>query len=92
MEAMQAAGVSLGLADETARQLTIQTALGAARMADSGDATPSVLRERVTSKGGTTEQAIISFEDAGFHRMVQAALQAAYDRSKSLAEELGKDS
>lgn len=92
MEAMQAAGVSLGLSAESAKQLTIQTALGAASMADTSDAEPSVLRQRVTSEGGTTEQAILSFENADFFQLVKNALQAAYDRSKSLADELGKDS
>lgn len=92
MEAMQAAGVSLGLDADTAKKLTIQTALGAASMAANSDEAPSVLRQRVTSKGGTTEQAIKSFEKADFHNIVKMALQAACDRSKSMANELGKDS
>lgn len=91
MEAMQAAGVSLGLSAESAKRLTIQTALGAANMADTSDGDPSVLRQRVTSKGGTTEQAILSFENADFHQLVKNALQAAYDRSKAIAKELGDD-
>ena len=92
MEAMQAAGVSLGLDADTAKKLTIQTALGAASMAAKSDEALSVLRQRVTSKGGTTEQAINSFEKADFHNIVKMALQAAHDRSKSMANELGKDS
>ena len=92
MEAMQAAGIALGLSPETAKELTIQTALGAARMADTSDTEPSVLRQQVTSKGGTTEQAIATFENADFQTLVKNALQAAYDRSKTMAEELGKDS
>ena len=56
------------------------------------DDDPSVLRQRVTSKGGTTEQAITSFENAGFHNMVKDALQEAHDRSRTMANELGKDS
>jgi len=91
MEAMQEAGESLGLSPETTRQLTIRTALGAATMADQSNEAPSVLRERVTSKGGTTEQAILSFESSGFRQQVKNALQAAYDRSQTLANELGKD-
>ena len=91
MEAMQAAGESLGLDADTAKKLTIQTALGAARMAGNGDEDPATLRERVTSKGGTTEQAINSFEQSDFHNTVKNALQAAYDRSKTMADELGKD-
>ena len=92
MEAMQAAGESLGLDADTAKKLTIQTALGAARMAGNGDEDPAVLRERVTSKGGTTEQAINSFKKSDFHNTVKNALQAAYDRSKTMADELGQDS
>lgn len=91
MEAMQEAGESLGLSPETTRQLIIKTALGAASMADQSDEPPSTLRERVTSKGGTTEQAILSFEDSGFRQHVKDALRAAYDRSQTLANELGKD-
>ena len=91
MEAMQAAGTALGLSADTAKQLTIQTALGAANMADKSDVDPSILRERVTSKGGTTEQAIMTFNDADFHKLVKDALQAAYDRSISMSKELGKD-
>lgn len=91
MEAMQAAGVQLGLAPETALELTLQTALGAARMAKESDADPAMLRQRVTSKGGTTEQAIISFENADFRQIVQQALNSACAQSRKLATELGKD-
>ena len=92
MEAMQAAGESLGLSAETARTLTLQTALGAARMASQSEVDAATLRARVTSKGGTTEQAILSFENAGFHKIVQQALEAACTQSHKLAKELGKDS
>lgn len=92
MEAMQAAGVQLGLSRATASALTLQTALGAARMAVESDVDVSTLRARVTSKGGTTEQAILSFENAGFRKIVQQALDAACEQSRKLANELGKDS
>ena len=92
MEAMQAAGEQLGLDSKTSRALTLQTALGAARMASESDDHAATLRTRVTSKGGTTEQAIISFEHAGFRQMVQQALDAACAQSRKLADELGKDS
>ena len=91
MEAMQQAGEDLGLNREDAQQLVLQTALGAARMAMENDISAGELRKRVTSKGGTTEQAILSFQSAGFQKMVADALQAANDRSISLAEELGSD-
>lgn len=91
MEAMQQAGEKLGLASDNCQQLVLQTALGAARMALENNLPPGELRARVTSKGGTTEQAILSFQSANFHRIVLDALQAANDRSISLADELGSD-
>ena len=92
MEAMQQAGIKLGLEAETAEKLVLQTALGAALMADSSDVDAATLRARVTSKGGTTEQAIKSFQEASFEQMVENALKAANDRSQTLADELSKDS
>ena len=89
---MQQAGTKLGLEPETAEKLVIQTALGAAMMADNSDVDVATLRARVTSKGGTTEQAIKRFQDAGFEKMVENALKAANHRSQTLADELGKDS
>lgn len=91
MEAMQDAGTELGLDATTAQKLTLQTALGAARMATESDVDVASLRARVTSKGGTTEQAINSFENAGFQQIVKDALKAACKRSETLADELGKD-
>lgn len=86
MEAMIAAGESMGLQAETAKRLTLQTALGAATMAHQSDAPPSTLRERVTSPGGTTERALKTFQEGGFRSLVNSALQAAEKRSKELAE------
>jgi len=91
MEAMQLAGEKLGLAGNIAQQLVLQTALGAARMATQSHLSPAELRQNVTSKGGTTEQAILSFQAANFHEIVLNALVAANNRSKSLADELGSD-
>jgi pyrroline-5-carboxylate reductase len=91
MEAMQQAGEDLGLNTEVAQQLVLQTALGAARMALESDVAPAELRQRVTSKGGTTEQAILSFQSADFQQIVSNALKAANDRSISLADELGAE-
>ena len=91
MEAMQQAGIKLGLEAETAEKLVLQTALGAALMADSSDVDAATLRARVTSKGGTTEQAIKSFQNADFEKLVFNALKAANDRSQTLADELSKD-
>lgn len=91
MEAMTAAGVKLGLSEETARGLTLQTALGAARMASSSDVDAAELRRRVTSPNGTTERAINSFQAGGFEALVETALTACRDRSVELAAELCKD-
>lgn len=90
IEAMQAAGVKLGLDSETAKQLSIQTALGAAKMAASSEDDPGELRRKVTSPNGTTEAAIKSFEADGFSEMVEKALRAADTRSKTLAKEMLK--
>lgn len=89
MEAMQAAGQELGLSEQEANQLTLQTALGAAEMATSSDVDAAELRRRVTSPNGTTEAAIKSFEHSGLRAIVNSALTAARDRSEALAKELG---
>lgn len=91
MEAMQQAGEKLGLTNDVAQQLVLQTALGAARMATESDVSPEELRKRVTSKGGTTEQAILSFQAANYQQIVLEALEAANNRSITLADELGSD-
>ncbi|MDZ5604015.1 pyrroline-5-carboxylate reductase [Pseudomonas sp. RP23018S] len=90
IEAMTAAGEKLGLPRETASQLTLQTALGAAHMAAASEHDAAELRRRVTSPGGTTEAAINSFQNNGFQTLVDQALEAAAQRSAALAEELGK--
>jgi pyrroline-5-carboxylate reductase len=89
MEAMQAAGEQLGLSADTAKQLTLQTALGAAQMAIASDVDVAELRRRVTSPGGTTEQAIKVFEDDGLRELFYRALTACRDRSEQLARSLG---
>lgn len=88
MQAMMEAGSELGLAPDVARNLTLQTALGAAEMARSSDVDVTELRRRVTSPGGTTEAAIACLEEGGLHELFKKALQAADARSKTLAEQL----
>ena len=90
MELMIQSGVSLGLDATTARQLTLQTALGAARMAMESDVGPDILRQRVTSPGGTTEQAVNSFLGNGLDALVLEAMTAACERAAQLGDELGK--
>ncbi|MCK4708075.1 MAG: pyrroline-5-carboxylate reductase [Gammaproteobacteria bacterium] len=91
MEAMQNAAEKLGLNKQQAKQLSLQTALGAARMAIESDEDVAILRAKVTSKGGTTEQAIKTFEASGLPDIVMQAMQAANDKAIDLAEILGKD-
>lgn len=88
MEALEQAGVELGLDAESARLLTIQTALGAARMAVESASAPARLREQVTSPGGTTERAVAVFEDAGLRPLVSRALRAAHDRAVEISRTL----
>lgn len=90
IEAMTAAGEKLGLPRETAAQLTLQTALGAAHMAVASDVDAGELRRRVTSPAGTTEAAIKTFQAGRFEVLVDDALHAAARRSAELAEQLGK--
>lgn len=85
MEAMEKAAVQLGLSAAAARQLTLQTALGAAQLALQSDDSPEELRRKVTSPGGTTQAAIASFEEAGLEDLFARAMKAAYDRSIELA-------
>lgn len=90
MEALQAAGIQLGLPADTARLLTLQTALGAAKMALESDEDAGNLRQRVTSPGGTTERALQVMEAGNLRDLMQKALTAARDRSRELADQLGK--
>ena len=86
MEAMIDAGVKQGLTKTTAEQLTVQTALGAAELAKAGDTDVAELRRRVTSPGGTTEQAIQQFQKSGFEKLVADAMDACAERSRQLAK------
>ena len=89
MEAMEDAAVKLGMDRETAKELTIQTCLGAAKMAQSSSDDLKTLRIKVTSPQGTTDAAIKTFEKGGFRNLVAESVKAADLRSKSLAAELG---
>jgi pyrroline-5-carboxylate reductase len=89
MEAMIEAGVDLGLDRDTASAMTMQTALGAARMAAENGLELAELRRRVTSPGGTTQRAIESFQHNGLDSIVAKAMQAAADRAAEMALEMG---
>lgn len=87
IEQMANAGAELGLDPNTARELAIDTAFGAASMARARDVTPDELRRRVTSRGGTTAAALTSFDAAGLPAIVSDAMRAAHTRAVELGDE-----
>jgi len=91
MEAMIAAGERFGVSKEIATQLVTQTALGAAMMAKTSAVDIAELRRQVTSPGGTTEQAILTFEQGGLDVLVDSAMVACKQRAKELADQLSND-
>jgi pyrroline-5-carboxylate reductase len=91
IEALEAAGIQLGLAPETARQLAVQTASGSGRMAAESGEAPTELRLEVTSKGGTTVAAMQVLEGAGVRAIFAEAVAAAARRSAELARQFGGD-
>jgi pyrroline-5-carboxylate reductase len=91
LEAMQQAAQELGLSPEQGKELALATFTGAAQLAAQSADPVEVLRERVTSKGGTTHAAITSMEQAGVKRAIVDAIKAAAARGRELGDELGKD-
>ena len=89
VEAMMAAAVQLGLSAEQGRRLALATCGGAAALGLQSDESPTVLRERVTSKGGTTYAAISSLQADRVGEAVQRAVLAAARRAKELGDEFG---
>ena len=89
MESMKQAGMALGLDEETANSLSIQTAYGASLMANKTGKDARTLRAEVTSPNGTTQSAIESFQDQNFEGIVANATRAAYDRAREISNELG---
>jgi pyrroline-5-carboxylate reductase len=92
MEVLEQAAVEAGLDPRQARLLTLETAFGAAKMALEGHEEPVQLRRRVTSPGGTTEQAVKVLEEGGIRRLFKGAIQAAVERSREIADMFGKSS
>jgi pyrroline-5-carboxylate reductase len=82
-EAMVAAGIRVGLSEENASELAIQTVIGTARLLETG-MPPDKLREMVTSPGGTTAAGLKVFEEKGLKEMVSSVIEAAANRSKEL--------
>ena len=89
LEAMTRAGTSMGLSQAQAHQLAVGTFAGAAELARQSDDAPAVLRQRVTSKGGTTHAAIESMEHAGVADALVQAIEAAQQRAHELGDEFG---
>ncbi len=90
IEAMVDGAVALGLDKEQASALAMQTMLGAAKMALGSEDAPSELRRKVTSPNGTTQAAIESMQANDISRQIVEAMQACYDRSQALSEEMSK--
>jgi len=90
MEALEEAAIAAGLDPKVTQLLTQETALGSAKMALESSESAGVLRQRVTSPGGTTEQAIGILEEKGLKDIFHQAVLAAKQRSVELSDELGK--
>jgi pyrroline-5-carboxylate reductase len=91
IEAMQQAAVEMGLTEAQGRELALATFVGASQLAaQSSDPVP-LLREKVTSKGGTTYAALTSMESSGVKEKIIAAMKAAAARGRELGDEMGRD-
>jgi pyrroline-5-carboxylate reductase len=91
LEAMTQAGTEMGLSTEQAYRLAVQTFHGASALAKASNEPPEVLRQRVTSKGGTTHAAIAHMEEGGIKALFVQALHAAQRRARELGQEFGRD-
>ena len=90
LEAMQSSGEKLGLDSATARKLAYATLEGATQLAHNSDEHAGVLRERVTSKGGTTAAALEILTQLDWHGALEKAIDAASQRGKAMGDELGE--
>jgi pyrroline-5-carboxylate reductase len=91
IEQLAAAGTALGLEPGASAQLALETVLGSAQLAAAAKEPPSVLRERVTSRGGTTAAALKVFEDEALAERFRRAIEAASRRGAEMGDLLGKD-
>jgi len=91
VEAMQQAAQEMGFSAADARKLAVQTFVGAARLAAQSEEEVALLRERVTSKGGTTERALASMDADRVKDLIVRALHAANQRAHELGAQLGAD-
>jgi pyrroline-5-carboxylate reductase len=92
IEGLTHAGVQLGLSLEQSQQLAKATVSGAMALLQASPEGPAALREKVTSKGGTTEAALKALEQGGFVPLLEAALKAAADRAAALGDERRRES
>lgn len=91
IEALQEAALQLGLNKDQAKQLSMATFKGASLLADTSATPIATLREQVTSKGGTTEQGLLSLQNSQVKQAIILAVQKAYQRAKTLGDELGSN-
>jgi pyrroline-5-carboxylate reductase len=91
IEALQQAAQEMGFSAEDARKLAVETFVGTAKLAAQSPEKVALLRERVTSKGGTTERALASMDADGVKSLIVRALHAANQRAHELGEQLGTD-
>ena len=91
IEALEAAAIELGLNEAQAKQLSIATFKGAGLLADASATAIETLREQVTSKGGTTEQGLLSLQNSQVKQAIILAAKKACERAKTLGIELGRD-
>jgi pyrroline-5-carboxylate reductase len=89
--ALQEAAVQLGFTVEQARRLSLETFLGASRLAAQSGEDVTLLRDRVTSKGGTTEAALSALDADNVEADILRAVRAADARGRELGEQLGRD-
>jgi len=87
IESLQKAAAALGLSSEEAKQLSLQTFVGASKLASLSDKDIAILREQVTSKGGTTEQAIRTMEQENIQEKILMAVRSAAQRSCQISDE-----
>ena len=86
IEALVEAGVYLGMQREMARHLVLQTVAGSTELVRKSDQHPAILKDTITSPGGTTAEALLTFEQEGFKGIVIKAVKEAYEKSKTLGE------
>jgi pyrroline-5-carboxylate reductase len=90
LEALQAGGEKMGLTPEIARELAYQTLMGATALALQSSESPMSLRQKVTSKGGTTAAALEVLDQQRWSAILQEALLAAQKRGAAMAKEFGQ--